>query len=212
MTETSCSVPANRLQLVMPDGSTASGHKVLVHACCAPCSSAIIECMLYNGMLPTVYFCNPNIFPFDEYQVRKEELKRFLKANSIPFSEDTYDHEAWLNDIHGWEKEPERGKRCLQCFLFRLKRTAAFASANGFQWFTTTLSSSRWKDMAQISEAGRRAASAFQGISFWEHNWRKGGLQQRRAELLREYQFYNQLYCGCEFSQASMSHKQNQQQ
>lgn len=156
--------------------------------------------MLQNDMKPTVYFCNPNIYPLEEYAIRKEELKRFLAQQDVPYMEDEYDHECWKKSVEGLENEPERGHRCMKCFELRMKRTAAYAAQNGFRWFTTTLSSSRWKSHEQIVAAGEKAAELYADVVFWTQNWRKGGLQQRRAELLRENQFYNQLYCGCEYS------------
>lgn len=184
------------IQLHTPNGE----REVLLHSCCAPCSSAIIECMLANGIRPTVFYCNPNIYPFDEYEKRKQEAIRFVSAQNLDFVDADYDHTGWLGFIHGLEDEPERGRRCLKCFTLRLSLTAKYAAEHGFTLFTTTLASSRWKDIAQINEAGRQAASCYPGILFWEQNWRKGGLQERRNALLKQYGFYNQLYCGCEFS------------
>ena len=174
--------------------------QVLLHCCCAPCSSAIIECMLANGIKPTVYFFNPNIYPSEEYEIRKKEAIRFMKEKNIDFIDGDYNHEAWLNSVKGMESEPERRGRCLKCFLLRLTETARYASEHGFTLFTTTLASSRWKSLEQINEAGRIAAMKYPGTLFWEQNWRKGGLQERRNQLLKEYNFYNQQYCGCEFS------------
>ena len=174
--------------------------KVLLHSCCAPCSSAIIECMVANGIHPTVYYYNPNIYPLAEYETRKAEAKRFVSSQGLSFVDADYDYVGWKRSVCGLEKEPERGKRCLQCFKLRLLQTARFAAAYGFTTFTTTLASSRWKSLEQINEAGRWAASQVEGVSFWEQNWRKGGLQERRNQLLKEYNFYNQQYCGCEFS------------
>lgn len=171
-----------------------------MHSCCAPCSSAIIECMLQNGIRPTVFYYNPNIFPREEYITRKEEAIRFVTAQGLEFIDGDYDYEQWKCDIHGLEDEPERGNRCLRCFSLRLRETARYASEHDFSLFTTTLASSRWKRLDQINEAGREAAALYPGTEFWEQNWRKGGLQERRNELLREYQFYNQTYCGCEYS------------
>ena len=105
------------VKLSLPDGSKAEGHDVLLHACCAPCSSAIVECMLRNGMKPTVYFSNSNIYPLQEFEIRKHELMRFLEAQGVPYVEDEYDHEEWLATIKGLELEPERGSRCSMCFL-----------------------------------------------------------------------------------------------
>ncbi len=188
------------VKLSLPDGSNVVGCKVLLHACCAPCSSAIVECMLRNGMQPTVFFSNSNIFPLQEYETRKQELIRFLQAQDVPYVEDEYDHEVWLQNIKGLEQEPERGSRCSACFLFRLRRAAQYAQANGFRWLTTTLASSRWKNIEQINVAGTIATEGCPDVAFWQQNWRRGGLQLRRGELLRQNDFYNQLYCGCEFS------------
>ena len=174
--------------------------KVLLHSCCAPCSSAIIECMLANGIHPTVFYYNPNIYPIEEYETRKAEAKRFVTSQGLDFVDADYDYELWKQGACGLEDEPERGKRCLNCFKMRLLETARYAEAHGFTIFTTTLASSRWKNLEQINEAGRFAASQVQGVTFWEQNWRKGGLQERRNQLLKENNFYNQQYCGCEFS------------
>lgn len=184
------------LKLQTPNGDT----RVLLHSCCAPCSSAIIECMLANGIRPTVFYCNPNIYPQEEYEIRKQEAIRFVTAQGLDFVDADYDHARWLGDVAGLEGEPERGRRCLRCFLLRLDATAAYAAAHGFRLFTTTLASSRWKSLDQINEAGRAAAARHPGTLFWEQNWRKGGLQERRNQLLKDYDFYNQQYCGCEFS------------
>ena len=168
--------------------------QVLLHACCAPCSSAIVEWMLAHGVRPTIFYFNPNIYPREEYDIRKEESKR-------QWIDGDYDHQCWLEAVRGLEGEPERGSRCLQCFSYRLKATALQAKELGLVYFTTTLASSRWKSLEQITEAGLRAQTTVEGTVFWAQNWRKGGLQERRNQLLREYNFYNQQYCGCEFSQ-----------
>ena len=195
------------VKLTLPDGSKAEGHDVLLHACCAPCSSAIVECMLRNGMKPTVFFSNSNIYPLAEYEIRKQEIIRFLKDQGVPYVEDEYDHEEWRTTIKGLEQEPERGSRCSVCFQFRLHRAAQYAQAHGFSLLTTTLASSRWKNIKQIDTAGHIAVADCPDVEWWDMNWRKGGLQNRRGELLRINQFYNQLYCGCEFSLASSQQK-----
>ena len=156
--------------------------------------------MLANDVRPTLFYCNPNIFPEEEYLIRKNELTRYADRLGLEVIDDDYDHQAWLSGVCGLETEPERGKRCLQCFKMRLLRTAQVAKERGIEEFTTTLASSRWKSLEQIEEAGTWAAQQVPGTQFWARNWRKGGLQQRRNELLRENGFYNQLYCGCEFS------------
>ena len=180
--------------------------KVLVHSCCAPCSSAIIECILHNDIRPVVLYYNPNIYPLEEYEKRKNEIARYLQHLNIQQIDADYNHEQWLEEIKGQEEEPERGARCLTCFLDRLKVTASYAQKLGFKIFTTTLASSRWKDLDQIFEAGRQAASLYPDTIFWNQNWRKGGLSERRNELIKELQFYNQSYCGCEFSKINNSY------
>ncbi|MBQ7610423.1 MAG: epoxyqueuosine reductase QueH [Bacteroidales bacterium] len=114
--------------------------------------------------------------------------------------DDVYDHEAWRCAVRGLECEPERGQRCLQCFRFRLERAARYAHEHGFNVLTTTLASSRWKDLEQVDAAGSYACSLFPGLRWWGRNWRKGGLQERRSAIIREQNFYNQTWCGCEFS------------
>ena len=185
--------------LNVPMGQT----EVLLHTCCAPCSSAIIECLLNNGIRPVIYYCNPNIYPLEEYLVRKEECTRYAKALGLDIIDDDYDHEAWLEAVKGLENEPERGGRCLKCFKLRLLRTAQYARDNGYKVITTTLASSRWKSLEQINEAGEWACAQVPDVIWWDRNWRKGGLQERRLQIIKEYDFYNQLYCGCEFSNKS---------
>lgn len=174
--------------------------KLLLHTCCAPCSAAIIEWLTVNGFCPTLYYFNPNIFPRTEYDIRKEECSRYARALGLEIIDGDYDHAGWLELVSGLEREPERGKRCFVCFKMRLLATARMAQEKGFDRFATTLASSRWKNLEQIAEAGHWAAGQFEGIAFWEKNWRKEGLSERRRILLAENGFYNQQYCGCEFS------------
>ena len=173
---------------------------VLLHTCCAPCSSAIIECLMLNGVTPVIYYCNPNIYPQEEYEIRKNECTRYAEALGLEIVDADYDHDNWLAEVAGLENEPERGGRCLKCFKLRLLRTAQYAAQRGIKLVTTTLASSRWKSLDQINEAGRWACDKVEGPVWWDQNWRKGGLQERRLQILKEYDFYNQLYCGCEFS------------
>ena len=182
--------------IIIPEGL----HEVLLHACCAPCSSAIVEWMLQHDIRPTIFYFNPNIYPREEYDIRKNESKRHADSLNIPWIDGDYNHEQWLQQIQGLENEPERGSRCLQCFRIRLTATALQAKALNIPHFATTLASSRWKSLDQITQAGLAAQAAVPNTIFWAQNWRKGGLQDRRNQLLRAYNFYNQQYCGCEFS------------
>ncbi len=183
---------------------------VLLHTCCAPCSSAIIEALMQNGITPVIYYCNPNIYPQEEYEIRKNECTRYAQSLGLEIVDADYDHENWLDAVKGLENEPERGGRCLKCFKLRLLRTAQYASERGIKVITTTLASSRWKSLDQINEAGlwacrqltarRSSAAPHDEVIWWDQNWRKGGLQERRLQIIKEYDFYNQHYCGCEFS------------
>lgn len=186
--------------------------KVLLHTCCAPCSSAIIEHLLSFGIEPVIYYCNPNIYPFEEYQIRKNECTRYAESLGLTIIDADYDHDAWLKGVKGMEDEPERGGRCLKCFRMRLLDTAEYASRNGYRVITTTLASSRWKSLDQINEAGTWACEMVSKntdhgsneVVWWDKNWRKGGLQERRNQIIKEYGFYNQLWCGCEFSRKNL--------
>ena len=175
---------------------------------------------MQNGITPVIYYCNPNIYPLEEYEIRKNECTRYARSLGLEIIDADYDHDNWLDAVRGLEDEPERGGRCLKCFKLRLLRTAEYARSRGIKVITTTLASSRWKSLEQINEAGQWAVSKANDIIetvdnlneetiipptdcdviWWDQNWRKGGLQERRNQILKEYDFYNQLYCGCEFS------------
>lgn len=186
----------NKFKIEVPGGAD----KVLLHTCCAPCSSAIIECLMQHGITPVIYYCNPNIYPLKEYLIRKEECTRYALSLGLQIIDADYNHEEWLSHVKGMENEPERGGRCLRCFKMRLLDTARFAHEQGISVITTTLASSRWKSLEQINEAGKWAVSNYPDVVWWEQNWRKGGLSERRIAIIKEYDFYNQQYCGCEFS------------
>ena len=173
---------------------------ILLHTCCAPCSSAIIEWLLVHDIQPTLFYFNPNIYPVEEYEIRKAECTRYASSQGIEIIDGDYNHTLWLNEVKGLAFEPERGARCLQCFKIRLLETARQAEERGINRIATTLASSRWKSLEQIAEAGHWAVAQYHNVEFWEKNWRKEGLSERRRILLKENEFYNQQYCGCEFS------------
>ena len=177
--------------------------RILLHACCAPCSGAIVEYLVQQGIRPVIFYSNSNIVPLEEYDLRRNECVRYAAKWGLEIVSDEYDHAAWGACIQGLENEPERGGRCLECFKFRLLRAAQYAAEHGFDVLTTTLASSRWKSLEQVNEAGRWACSQVSGVQWWDRNWRKGGLQERRNQIIKEENFYNQLYCGCEFSKKS---------
>lgn len=158
---------------------------------------------MQNGITPIIYYCNPNIYPLEEYNIRKDECTRYAESLGLEIVDADYNHEAWLQEMKGLENEPERGGRCLKCFKMRLLDTARYAHERGLKVITTTLASSRWKSLQQIEEAGKYAESLYPDVIYWTHNWRKGGLSERRIEIIKEYDFYNQKYCGCEFSKST---------
>ncbi len=182
------------------------GKKILLHVCCAPCSGAIIEEMAREDIRPVVFWSNSNIYTPEENRKRLEVLLPYAAEFGVSVVEDAYDHSQWLDFIREQlgnndpAKYPERGDRCLMCFRFRLLRAARYAAAGGFDCLTTSLASSRWKSLEQVDEAGRWACGAVEGVAWWDKNWRKGGLQPRRSEIIKERNFYNQSFCGCEFS------------
>ena len=344
-----------------PDGRDLSKERILLHCCCAPCSTAIIEWMVREGLRPGIFFSNSNIVPFREYSIRRDELCRYAAAHGLETIDDEYDHAAWLAFVRRLESSPavdqtlpavkqtsptsertssvaehsslvtkcsspvtecplpvaehveatsvlvrqvfpiieshgslidmslrqaqgpetghlgsetaplgpviriadmpERGPRCLECFKFRLLRAAQYAITHGYTLLTTTLASSRWKDLGQVDVAGRWACEAVNSspltsggdllsapcpdtafdnvqatkfldksgeevrcrcgrtvdpitsdsgsstqspmshVQWWNQNWRRGGLQERRNALIKEWEMYNQTFCGCEFSQ-----------
>ena len=122
-----------KAEIKAPMGETT----VLLHTCCAPCSSAIIEALMQNGITPIIYYCNPNIYPQEEYEIRKNECTRYAQALGLEIVDADYDHDNWLEQMAGLENEPERGGRCLKCFKLRLLCTAKYASQRGIKVITT---------------------------------------------------------------------------
>ncbi len=175
-------------------------NRVLLHSCCAPCAGDLMERMKESGIDLTIFFYNPNIHPKKEYEIRKEENKRFAKKLEIPFIDADYDVQDWFKRAKGMENEPERGIRCTACFDMRFERTALYAFENGFKVITSSLGISRWKNMEQINDCGLRAASHYEGINYWTYNWRKEGGAERMYKIAKKEEFYKQEYCGCIYS------------
>ena len=173
---------------------------LLLHSCCAPCAGEIMEALAASKIKTTVYFYNPNIHPTEEYEIRKDENKRFCNKLGFECIDGDYDKDNWFERIKGLEDEPERGKRCTQCFDLRFERSALFAKENGFGVYATTLGISRWKDMEQINTSGLRAAKRYEDVSYWDFNWRKQGGSSRMIEISKREEFYQQEYCGCVYS------------
>ena len=133
-------------RLGLPDSSS---KRILLHSCCAPCSGAMVQEMVEAGHDISIFFYNPNIHPKREYEIRKEENKRYAADLGIPFVDADYDTEEWYRRARGMEFDPERGGRCSMCFDMRMERTALHAYEHGFDCFTTTNATSRWKDQQQ---------------------------------------------------------------
>lgn len=174
--------------------------RLLLHSCCAPCSGDIMERLVQSGIDYTIFFYNPNIHPLKEYEIRKDENKRFADKHHIEFIDADYDRDEWFRRAKGMEWEPERGVRCTMCFDMRFERTALYAHEHDFSVFTSSLAISRWKNMEQINDCGVRAAAKYPHLSYWTFNWRKGGGSARMIEVSKREQFYQQEYCGCVYS------------
>jgi hypothetical protein len=173
--------------------------KLLLHACCAPCSSACLE-RLYPYFDVTVFFYNPNIED-EEYLKRKEELKRFIKETEwATFLDCDHEKELFYSTVKGMENEPEGGKRCLKCFYLRLEKTAREASVGGYDYFATTLTVSPLKNAEAINKIG--VSLQTQGGAKWLYSdFKKGNGYLRSLQLSKEHSLYRQNYCGCVYSQ-----------
>ncbi|RBO53868.1 hypothetical protein DSD19_07085 [Rhodovulum sp. BSW8] len=176
------------------------GGRVLLHSCCAPCSGEVMAAMSSSCIDYTIFFYNPNIHPRAEYLMRKQENLRFARKHAIPFVDCDYDTDTWFARARGMEREPERGLRCTMCFDMRFERTALYAHENGFPVIASSLGISRCKDMNQVNACGMRAAAPYDGLHYWDYNWRKGGGSNRMVEICRCEGFYKQQYCGCAYS------------
>ena len=175
--------------------------RLLLHACCGPCSSAVLErlCRYFDI---TVLYYNPNTWPAEEYHRRGEELERFVAAAhplGVTVVEDRYDPQEFYSAVAGLENEPERGERCTVCYRMRLERAAQYARAHGFNWFTTTLSISPVKDPVRLNTIGCELAQQY-GLNYLQSEFRKKDGYKRSLALSAEYGLYRQDYCGCIFS------------
>ena len=173
---------------------------LLLHSCCGPCSSAVLE-RLREHFRVTVLYYNPNIEPEEEYLHRQAEQKRLLSilGDDIGWLPCDYDHEAFTSFAQHMADEPEGGKRCLACFALRLNETAAQAKAHGFEYFTTTLSVSPHKNADNVNKAGEEAARRF-GVRYLYADFKKKNGYLRSLQLSAEYDLYRQNYCGCLYS------------
>ncbi len=168
--------------------------RILLHVCCAPCSTVAVERLLEEGWGVVLFFSNSNIHPGEEYCKRLAEARSLASTMELELVEDVYDHKAWLECVRGLENEPERGRRCLKCFQYNLRRTAATMEHLGLDCFTTTLTVSRHKSSGDIFAV----AAALPGFIAMDFKKRDG--YARSIALSRTLELYRQGYCGCEFS------------
>ena len=174
-------------------------NNILVHTCCAPCSSYSIDKLIKDNYNPVSFFYNPNIFPKVEYERRRDELISFAEQKTYRLIIEESPYEKWLEAVKGLENEPEKGNRCKACFRFRLKKTAIYAKENNFDAFTTVLTISPHKDALTINQIGRELQEKY-NIRFLEENFKKNDGFKKSLEISKEYRLYRQSYCGCEFS------------
>ena len=176
--------------------------KLLLHSCCAPCSSYVLE-YLSQFFHITIYYYNPNISYIDEYQKRITEQQKLIQhlpvKNPIQFLQGEYEPEKFYQVAKGLEKSPEGGERCFKCYELRLEATAKLAKELGFDYFTTTLSISPHKNAAKLNEIGELLAKEYDTPYLCADFKKKNGYK-RSIELSKEYQLYRQDYCGCIYS------------
>ena len=178
------------------------GNKLLIHACCAPCSSYVLE-YLINYFDITILYYNPNIYPKEEFDKRFSELNKFIKefphSNKIDLIKGHYDYNEFLNIAKGLEDVPEGGERCFKCYELRMRESAVYAKNNNFDYFTTTLSISPYKNSNKLNEIGEKLEKELD-IKYLYADFKKKNGYKRSIELSKEYNLYRQNYCGCIYS------------
>ena len=172
--------------------------KLLLHSCCAPCSTAVLERLLPYFDI-SVYLYNPNIYPAEDYIKRKNEEIKLLKELDIKYIDTNYENELFKKEIAGLEQEKEGGKRCKECIKMRLQKSAIYAKENDFDFFTTTLSISPHKNSKLINEIGYELEKKY-NISYLYSDFKKKDGFKRSIDLSNKYNLYRQNYCGCQYS------------
>ena len=185
--------------------------KLLIHACCGPCSSYVIE-YLSNYFDITIYYYNPNIYPTNEFLRRYDELEKFIKEfnekNKIEIKLNAVDYETkeFYEAIRGLEHMGEKSRRCYNCYKLRMTKSAKYAKENDFDYFTTTLSISPYKNANWINEIGKKLEEKI-GIKYLYSDFKKKDGYKRSLELSKEYNLYRQEYCGCVYSKEERERK-----
>ena len=174
----------------------------LLHSCCGPCSSSVLE-YLTKYFRVTLFWYNPNLYPEEEFNKRlatqKELLEKMPLSSPVEVLSESWKHEEFVASAAGYEREPEGGKRCEQCFALRLRRCARTAKEHHFDYFCSTLTVSRYKNAPLINTIGERIAEETE-TRWLPSDFKKRGGEQRSSELAEYYQLYRQVYCGCEYS------------
>lgn len=184
--------------------------RLLLHACCAPCSSYVIE-YLSKHFAITLFFYNPNIFPPDEYSKRSDELLRMVSEMQIEDVKTVicdYDAKEFQDAVNGFENCSEGGERCFRCYELRLKKAVEYAENNGYDYFTTTLSISPYKNAEKLNEIAERLSQNL-SVKALPSDFKKNNGYKRSIELSKEYNLYRQDYCGCVYSKAEREKSRN---
>ena len=185
--------------------------RLLLHVCCAPCSSYVLE-YLSRYFAITVLFYNPNISPTAEYNVRAEELQRLVAtmplSNPVEVIVSDYDPAPFLNIAKGREDLPEGGERCTACYRLRLEESARIAQKDGYDYFTTSLSISPLKDAERLNTIGGELATQY-GVPYLFSDFKKREGYKRSIQLSAEYNLYRQDYCGCAYSKRDAERRKN---
>ncbi|MDO4394425.1 MAG: epoxyqueuosine reductase QueH [Mycoplasmatota bacterium] len=203
MEKTSAKLCLEELKNITPNKS------ILLHSCCAPCSSYVITFLAPYFNITILYY-NPNIFPKNEYLKRKEEQIRLINSlktpNKVDILDCDYDNEIYEKQIKGYENCPERGARCTICFKLRLEKTAELAKKNNYDYFCSTLTVSPYKNAKLINEIGNELAKKYQ-IKWLYSDFKKNDGYKKSIELSKKYNLYRQNYCGCIYSKKEQEEK-----
>ncbi len=178
---------------------------LVLHICCAPDEAYVVHTLRDQYDLHC-FWCNPNIQPEEEYRKRVDEARKVAGRYGVPFDTDSYAPVSWENAIDGHEESGEGGRRCYECFLLRLRRTAAFCKENGYPAFTTVMSVSPHKKIAMLNETGRIAAEDY-GLSYVPFDFKKKNGFLESVRLSNELGLYRQDYCGCRLSKAEAAQR-----
>ncbi len=172
--------------------------RLLLHICCATCAAYVLDLLRQEYDITALYY-NPNIYPAEEYRIRRDEARAFCERERIPWVEIEPDQARWFELTAGHESDPERGERCTICYGMRLQQTAQCAREHDFEWFGTDLSISPHKDAQRLNDIGNRLAAAM-GLKHLEANFKKQDGFKKAMDRSRCENFYRQDYCGCKYS------------